>query len=96
MEGKKKEIEKVKKEKETEERTDIPEELEELLNFIPNDKKKDAIKIISSLTIKTSSAFSGPLPPPTILNKYNEIIENGAERIMKMAENQSEHRIKLV
>ena len=36
--------------------------------------------------------FSGPLPPPEILAKYNEAIPNGAERIMAMAENQSQHR----
>jgi uncharacterized membrane protein len=37
-------------------------------------------------------AFSGPLPPPALLEKYNEIIPNGAERIMAMAERQSAHR----
>jgi uncharacterized membrane protein len=36
--------------------------------------------------------FSGPLPPPNALEKYNVIIPNGAERIMKMAEEQSQHR----
>jgi uncharacterized membrane protein len=35
---------------------------------------------------------TGPLPNPEILEKYNAIINNGAERIMIMAEKQSEHR----
>jgi uncharacterized membrane protein len=39
-----------------------------------------------------STSFSGPIPPPGILEKYNEIIPNGAERIMAMAEKQSAHR----
>ena len=39
-----------------------------------------------------ASSFSGPIPPPGILEKYNEIIPNGAERIMAMAEKQSAHR----
>lgn len=39
--------------------------------------------------------FSGPLPPPQILEKYNQIIPNGAERILIMAEEQSKHRRKL-
>jgi uncharacterized membrane protein len=39
--------------------------------------------------------FSGPLPPPEILNKYNDVIPNGAERIMVMAEKQQNHRISL-
>jgi uncharacterized membrane protein len=37
--------------------------------------------------------FSGPLPPPEILARFNEIITNGADRIMSMAEKQAEHRI---
>ncbi|MCD4830777.1 MAG: DUF2335 domain-containing protein [Anaerohalosphaeraceae bacterium] len=36
--------------------------------------------------------FSGPLPPPQVLSQYDEIIPNGAERIMVMAEKQGEHR----
>jgi len=39
--------------------------------------------------------FSGPLPPPEILAKYNDAIPGGAERIMAMAENQSRHRQQL-
>lgn len=40
----------------------------------------------------SSSSFSGPIPPPALLEKYNEIIPNGAERILAMAEKQSTHR----
>jgi uncharacterized membrane protein len=39
-----------------------------------------------------SASFSGPLPHPAILARYNEVIPNGAERIMAMAERQSIHR----
>jgi len=39
--------------------------------------------------------YSGPLPPPDAIQKYDEIIPNGAERIMAMAEKQSEHRQQL-
>lgn len=39
-----------------------------------------------------SLSFSGPLPPPGLLAKYNEVIPNGAERIVAMAERQSTHR----
>jgi uncharacterized membrane protein len=39
-----------------------------------------------------SVSFSGPLPHPALLAKYNEVIPNGAERIMAMAERQSAHR----
>ena len=36
--------------------------------------------------------FSGPLPPPEILRKYNDIEPGFANRIMTMAESQSHHR----
>jgi uncharacterized membrane protein len=36
--------------------------------------------------------FSGPLPPPEALARYNEVIPGGAERILAMAERQSAHR----
>jgi uncharacterized membrane protein len=41
------------------------------------------------------AAFSGPLPPPTLLAQYNDVIPNGADRIMVMAERQSAHRERL-
>lgn len=43
-------------------------------------------------TVTQSVSFSGPLPHPALLAKYNEVIPNGAERIMAMAERQSAHR----
>jgi uncharacterized membrane protein len=39
--------------------------------------------------------FSGPLPPPQLLSQYNEAVPNGAERIVAMAETQSQHRREL-
>ena len=38
------------------------------------------------------ASFSGPLPPPSLLAKYNEAVPNGAERVMAIAERQSTHR----
>ena len=39
-----------------------------------------------------SGTFSGPLPPPNVLTKYNEAVPDAAERILRMAEKQAEHR----
>ena len=39
-----------------------------------------------------AEAFSGPIPPPDLLEKYNNIIPNGADRILAMAEQQQAHR----
>jgi uncharacterized membrane protein len=40
-----------------------------------------------------SESHSGPLPTVKNLEGYNRVIENGAERIMKMAERNQSHRI---
>lgn len=42
--------------------------------------------------VHQSISFSGPLPPPDLLDRYNQVIPNGADRIMAMAERQSAHR----
>lgn len=36
--------------------------------------------------------FSGPIPPPEILVKYNDALPGAAERIVAMAESQLKHR----
>lgn len=42
--------------------------------------------------IISQSSFRGPLPPPTMLREYNEIVVNGAERIMARSEKEQAHR----
>lgn len=42
-----------------------------------------------------SASYSGPLPPPDILIRYNEAVPGAAERIIAMAEEQSTHRMAL-
>ena len=39
--------------------------------------------------------FSGPIPPPEVLQKYDEVLPGLAERIMKQAEAQTAHRIEM-
>lgn len=46
-----------------------------------------------NLQVTQSVQFIGPLPPPSVLKGYDEIIPGGAERILIMAEKQLEHRI---
>ena len=36
--------------------------------------------------------FKGPLPPPEVLGNYEKILPGAAERILSMAEKQSNHR----
>lgn len=73
----------------------VPAEVEEILKLIPEDKRELLLKSLK-FEIKqeiTESYFSGPLPHPEILERYNELIPNGADRITKLAENQNAHRI---
>ncbi len=40
-------------------------------------------------------SFSGPLPHPEVLKKFDEVVPGSAERIIKMAEGQFAHRVEL-
>ena len=48
--------------------------------------------ISQTMEVTRQISFSGPLPPPSLLAQYNEIIPNGAERMLAMAEKQASHR----
>jgi uncharacterized membrane protein len=43
----------------------------------------------------TREFFEGPIPHPTILRQYEQIFSGAAERILSMAEKQSQHRQKI-
>ncbi len=38
------------------------------------------------------AGWSGPLPPPTALSAFDDIVENGAERVFRQFEAEAEHR----
>lgn len=50
-------------------------------------------KVLARATIEEH--FSGPLPHPVILQKYEEILPGSAERIFEKFESQTEHRHKM-
>ena len=54
---------------------------------IPENKKE-----LEKLLIAVSQEFAGPIPPPSMMKQYEETLPGSADRILKMAENQSEHR----
>lgn len=39
-----------------------------------------------------STSFRGPLPPPDVLRGYNDILPGAADRIIRMAEREGDHR----
>lgn len=43
-------------------------------------------------SIQKVEAFSGPLPPPALLEHYEQVLPGSAERIVAMAEGESTHR----
>lgn len=83
----------------------IPEELQELeeelkninpkiFDGLPKNKKLEILQSLSFTLIQEKS-HSGPLPDAETLIKYDSVIPEGADRIMKMAENQQNHRISI-
>ena len=60
-----------------------------------NQKKKEEILRSISFTLIQERSHSGPLPDAETLIKYNSVITEGANRIMRMAEKQQEHRMNL-
>ncbi len=75
----------------------ISEELKPILADldIPKEKREKIIRAILGISIRKDSSFSGPIPPPEILKGYNAVVKDGGERIVSMAEKQSNHRMQL-
>lgn len=63
---------------------------------ISNAGKPDIQKILSQQGVSgyrlEASAFKGPVPPPEVIREYEQILPGLADRIFKMAEDQSAHR----
>jgi uncharacterized membrane protein len=68
-----------------------------IFDGIPKTQRKEIIKKVafSVQQFTVQHTHMGPLPDPDTLAKYTSLIPNGAERIMLMAEKQSDHRMKL-
>jgi uncharacterized membrane protein len=48
-------------------------------------------KAIGDLVLETSLSFSGPLPPPEILARYDDALPGCVDRILRMTEEQGKH-----
>lgn len=55
----------------------------------PEERREAATIMQAAIQI---SRFTGPLPPPEELAKYEQILAGAADRIIRMAEQQSKHR----
>lgn len=70
------------------------EQMIELLEEQPEEIQDEVADKIIAKRVQ-SLTYSGPIPHPALLKEFNEVIPNGADRIMTMAEKQSSHRLKL-
>lgn len=60
---------------------------------LPSQSSQDGNGVV--VRQNSTQIFSGPLPYPEILKKFDEVVPGAAERIIKMAEDQSIHRKEL-
>ena len=66
----------------------------EFIEKHPSDVQEEVVNELIAQRIE-SMTYSGPIPHPQLLKEFNDVIPNGADRIMTMAEKQSGHRITL-
>ena len=64
-------------------------ELEKQISSLPEEQK------LMLLQKETVAEYSGVLPPPSMLKQFDEVIPNGAERIMAMAEKEANEIIEV-
>lgn len=65
-------------------------EVTEVLNTLEPEKKEVIMQAFACIRQET---FSGPLPPPDMMRSYGDIIPDAPQRILTMAEKQTQHRI---
>ncbi|GEK07503.1 DUF2335 domain-containing protein [Schleiferilactobacillus harbinensis] len=77
--------------------TNDDQQLDRLLDNIPNAQRlpKEQQREIMLLMRSVASRYEGPIPPASELKKYEEALPGAADRIIKMAERQQEHRMSL-
>ena len=61
-------------------------------NTRPRETAQSKEPIKTEIQISQSSHYSGPLPLPEDLARYDQIVPGAADRIIKMAENEMSHR----
>lgn len=60
-----------------------------------NNNNRSALEVKDDKLTAVMERYSGPIPHPTIIGEYEKILPGSADRILSMAEKQSEHRQKL-
>lgn len=74
---------------------DVENEILEDVKEIVNQKELSVDQMaqaVVKVVMNKKEVYAGPIPHPDHLRQYEEIVEGSADRLIKMAENQSEHR----
>ena len=77
------------KNKDPEESENIPKELIDIINDIPEKHRGDIIKKLTISQCLTS--FQGPLPPPEVLKEYQSVLPGSPDRFLSMVEKEQNH-----
>ena len=58
----------------------------------PNSTELESAQTTTNVTYQ-AVRWQGPLPPPSILAEFDQIIDNGAERLFRMGEKEQDNRL---
>jgi uncharacterized membrane protein len=58
----------------------------------PNSTELESAQTTTNVTYQALS-WQGPLPPPSILAEFDQVIDNGAERLFRMGEKEQDNRL---
>lgn len=75
--------------------TEDSEVIEEVRRVIREDPDADSETMLRRITSVVAEYTSGPLPPPSMLRGYEDVLPGAADRIFTLMEQQSTHRQEL-
>ena len=73
----------------------LPEKARRVLAKLPQNDRAVLIESFLAIPIESeeSEEFFGPLPPASMFGEYEHVLPGSAERILRMAEKEQDHRI---
>jgi len=72
----------------------LPPEVRDFVLSLPPDKRQQATRVLIQIT-RTTTSHVGPIPSAEALAQYGLVLESAPDRILRMAEKQSDHRMEL-
>lgn len=72
--------------------SNLPEEVKKVIEELPDEEQKVKLKAALLAVNVNSTHYRGPIPDPNMLQEYNNVVKDGAERIITQFEEQSRHR----